>query len=79
MRTLQKQASEKLAAIGSKALSGPGNKRMLPLSVVGEVQDLGKEYERLTTRLETAREQHRKLAAQVSALTDQKKGRSFPG
>jgi len=78
MRTLQKQASEKLAAIGSDTLADIGEKQMLPPSVLGEVQDLGKTYERLTTRLETAHEQRRKLAVQVGALTDQKKGLALP-
>jgi len=78
MRTLQKQASEKLAAIGSETLVDVDEKRMLPPSILGEVQALGKTYERLTTRLETAREQRRKLVVQVSILTDQKKDWVFP-
>ena len=78
MRALKKQASDKLAAIRSSALSDLGKDLKLPASVVGEIQDMGIRFERLTTRLDTAREQYRKVNTQISSLSDQKKGLAAP-
>ncbi|RLC18789.1 MAG: hypothetical protein DRI24_02095 [Deltaproteobacteria bacterium] len=78
MRALKKQASDKLAAIRSTALSDRGKSLKLPPSVVGEIQDMGIRFERLTTRLDTAREQYRKIETQISTLSDQKKGLASP-
>jgi uncharacterized protein YhaN len=78
MRALKKQASDKLAAIRSSALSGLGKNLKLPPSVVGEIQDMGIRFERLNTRLDAAREQYRKVNTQISTLSDQKKELAAP-
>jgi uncharacterized protein YhaN len=78
MRALKKQASDKLAAIRSVDLFDRGKSLKLPPSVVGEIQDMGIRFERLTTRLDTARDQYRKIETQISTLSDQKKGLASP-
>ncbi len=78
MRTLQKQASDKLSEIGADALSTLGEDLRLAPSVVGEIQDMGKTFERLTTRLEDMQGSFRKIQTQISMLTHEKKALTVP-
>ncbi|MBW1889995.1 MAG: AAA family ATPase [Deltaproteobacteria bacterium] len=78
MRTLQKIATEMLEEIGAD-ISGETAKHLKPPpSAVGEIQKLGKEYERLTARQESAAEQQRKLKSRLTILTEQRKGMPAP-
>ncbi|MGA6925043.1 MAG: hypothetical protein WBY88_05130, partial [Desulfosarcina sp.] len=77
MRTLQQQADDLIEEIGVD-LSGQVTRELkLPASIVGEIQDLVKRYERLTAKQESALEQQRKLNIRFSQLTHQR--RSMPG
>jgi len=78
MRTLDKQAAEKLAEIGKGTLADPGKELKLPPAVAGEIKDLGHTFERLTTRLDDARKRCRTLETQITALTDRKKSLKAP-
>ncbi len=71
MRTLNTQAVEKLGTMGLDEAGGHG--LTLPPAIVGDIQELGKTYERLNTRLQTARKQHRGLETEIKSLADQKK------
>lgn len=68
LRTLKKQAADKLAEIGEAGEAGDGRQAALPPTVVGEIQNLGQTFERLTTRREAARERQQKLATRIAAL-----------
>lgn len=78
MRTLEKQASDMLSEIGTGILPDLEKELKLPPAIVGEIQDMGKTFEQLTTRLETAREHHRKLETQLGKLTARKKSLTAP-
>jgi len=70
MGTLAKQVSEKLSetALGDFTEKSKG----LKPSTVGEIQELNKAFERLTTRQESADERLRKLETQSSSLKAQR-------
>ncbi len=72
MRTLARQVSEKLSetALGDVDEQNKGLK--LPPSKVGEIQELNKTFERLTTRRESADERLRKLETQIGFLETQR-------
>jgi uncharacterized protein YhaN len=78
MRTLQKQATDLVDEIRAD-ISGEAAKDLsLPPSTVGEIQTLGKEYERLTAKQESAGEQQRKLKSRLGILADQRKAMVAP-
>ena len=72
MRTLAKQVSEKLSetAFGNFTEKSKGLK--LPPSIAGEIRELNKIFERLTTRQESADERLRKLETQNNSLKAQR-------
>ena len=72
MRTLQKQASDRLAEIDPEISAKSVEQLNLPPSTVGEIQDLGKAFERLTATLDTTSKQRRKLKSRFSRITDQR-------
>jgi uncharacterized protein YhaN len=78
MRTLKKQAAVKLSEIGPAALERIGQGLRLAPSVVGAMHDMGKAYERLWTRLETARERCGKLETLRAALQQHRAGLAEP-
>ena len=78
MRTLQKQAAELLEEIDGELSGKAGIKIKIPPSIVGEIQQLGKAYERLTAKMESAADQCRKVKARVRQRTDQRKKISVP-
>ena len=69
MHTFQKQASDKLAEIDTEISAESIESLKLPPSTVGEIQDLGKAFERLTATLETTRKQRRKLENRFNRMT----------
>ncbi|MDX2453051.1 AAA family ATPase [Desulfosarcina sp.] len=78
MRTLQKQASDTLEEISADISGEASGDFKLPPSTVGEIQELGKAYERLSVRQESAAEQQRKRKIWFSQLTDQRRAMLTP-
>jgi uncharacterized protein YhaN len=78
LRTLQKQAGTMLAEISADISGEAARELKLPPSTVGEIQELGKAYERLTTRQETVAEQQRKRKIRFSQLTAQRQAMAAP-
>jgi len=78
MRTLQKQAADTLEEIRADISGEASGDFRLPPSTVGEIQELGKAYERLSVRLESAAEQQRKHKIRFSQLTDQRRAMAAP-
>ncbi len=78
MRTFQKQASDRLAEIHAAMSAESGQSLPMPPSTVGEIQNLGKEFERLTATLETSRKQRRKMDISFSRLMDLRESISTP-
>lgn len=78
MRTLQQQVAQSVAEIGIvPPETGIGDFR-LPPALVGDIQSQGKVFERLDTKLETAREQARKLAVRIETLTARRNALATP-
>jgi len=71
MRTLARQVSEKLSETALGDFTGKRKGLELPPSTVGEIQELNKTFERLTTRQESAAERLRKLETQIGSLETQ--------
>ena len=78
MRQLQKQATDLLDEIGEEIKGRSIDELKLPPSTVGEIQTLGKAYERLTAKEESAREQHRKLKNRFNLTTAQRQAIPAP-
>ncbi|WP_372677199.1 AAA family ATPase [Desulfosarcina sp.] len=78
MRTLQKQAADTLEEIRADISGEASGDFRLPPSTVGEIQELGKAYERLSVRLESAAEQQRKRKIRFSQLFDQRRAMVAP-
>ncbi|MCB2145606.1 MAG: AAA family ATPase [Deltaproteobacteria bacterium] len=78
MRTLQKQAADRLEEISADISGEAARALQLPPSTVGEIQELAKAYERLTARQESAAEQQRKRNIRFSQLTDQRRAMPAP-
>jgi uncharacterized protein YhaN len=78
MRTLQKQAADTLEEISADISGEASGDFKLPPSTVGEIQELGKAYERLRARQESAAEQQRKRKIRFGQLTDQRRAMSAP-
>jgi len=78
MHTLQKQAADLLDEIGMDMSSKASGHLKLPPSTVSEIQKLGKAYERLAARQESAAAQHRKLKNRFRQLTDQRNALPAP-
>ena len=78
MRTLHKQASDKLAEIDPEISAESVERLNLPPSTIGEIQDLGKAFERLTATLDNTRKQRRKLENRFSRMTDQRQSMPAP-
>ena len=72
MRTLSRQVSEKLSETALGDFTGKRKGLELPPSTVGEIQELNKTFERLTTRQESADERLRKLETQIGSLEAQR-------
>lgn len=79
MRTLYRQASDRFGQIDTKTSAEPVERLKLPPSTVGEIQNLGKEFERLSATLETTRKQRRKLENRFRRLKDQRESMPAPG
>ncbi len=78
MRTLQKQAADILEEISADISGEAAGELKLPPSKVGEIQELGKAYERLIVRQESAAEQQRKRKSRFRKLTDQRQAMPAP-
>ncbi len=78
MRTLQKQAADTFEEISADISGEASGDFKLPPSTVGEIQELGKAYERLSVRQESAAEQQRKRSIRFNQLTDQRRAMSAP-
>ena len=78
MRTLQQQAAEKLAQIDQDISVASVEGLKLPPSTIGEIQDLGKAFERLTVRLDDAKTQFRKLENRLNHLADERASMPAP-
>ena len=78
MRTLQKQAADTLEEISADISGEVSGDFKLPPSTVGEIQELGKAYERLSVRQESAAEQQRKRKIRFNQLTDQRRAMLAP-
>ena len=86
MRNLQSQAAGMLAEIGPEIdpeirIGMPGEaaaQLKLPTSAVAEVQELGKTFERLTARRESAAEQQRQRELLFSQLSGQRRAMPDP-
>jgi uncharacterized protein YhaN len=78
MRQLQKQAADLIEEIGEEVMGRSIDELKLPPSTVGEVQTLGKAYERLTAKQESAREQHRNLNNRFNLTTAQRQAMPAP-
>jgi uncharacterized protein YhaN len=78
MRTLQKQAADTLEEISADISGEASGSFKLPPSTVGAIQELGKAYERLSARQESAAEQQRKRKIRFSQLTDQRRAMVAP-
>ncbi|BBO81717.1 hypothetical protein DSCO28_22830 [Desulfosarcina ovata subsp. sediminis] len=78
MRTLETQAAGILASVKT-ALSGESTALAdLPPSIVGEIQNLGARFERLSAKLESATGVHRKLKARLARSLDQRQCMPMP-
>jgi uncharacterized protein YhaN len=78
MRQLQKQAADLLEEIGEEIRGRSIDELKLPPSTVGEIQTLGKAYERLTAKQESAREQYRILKNRFNQTTAQRQAMPVP-
>lgn len=78
MRTLNRQAADKMAELSSPKSAAFDQDVRLPPSVAGEIQDLTKSYERLTSRLAAAREQRSKISTRIRTLTDRRSSLAQP-
>jgi uncharacterized protein YhaN len=78
MRTLQKQASGMLEEVGSDISDKTARGLKLPPSTVGEIQKLGKAFERLMAKRESAEERQRKLESRMAALVEQRNTMEVP-
>ncbi len=78
MRTLQQQAAEKLARLDRDLPDRSVDGIKLPPATIAEIQDLGKSFERLTARLETAKAQRQKLASRYNSLGDRRTAMPAP-
>ena len=78
MRTLQKQAADTLEEISADIAGEASGDFKLPPSTVGEIQELGKMYERLSAKQESAAEQQRQRKIRFSQLTDQRRAMLVP-
>jgi uncharacterized protein YhaN len=70
MRALDQQATAKLAQAGITDLATNAHQLRLTPAVIGELQELGKTHERLTTRLDTSKERRRQLETDIRTLED---------
>ncbi len=78
MKALTRQVSEKLT---ENALSGfveEGTPLKLPLSTVGEIQELNTAFERLDTRQASADDRLRKLETRIHSLNEERKKLALP-
>lgn len=71
-RTLRNQAAKKLAQTGIMDLSADNDSQQLTSTLIGSIQEMGKQHERLTTRLEALREQRRQLEVAIGTQTDRR-------
>ncbi|MFA7423423.1 MAG: AAA family ATPase [Desulfosarcinaceae bacterium] len=78
MRTLQQQATDKLARVGSDKTAASTDAVHLSPSTVAEIQALGNTYQRLVASLESARTQRRKVEARIEALQRQRRSTPSP-
>ncbi len=78
LRMLQQQAADMLEEMGGDISGAAATDLKLPPSTVGEIQDLGKAYERLTANHESAGMQLRKLKNRFSQLSDQRQAMPAP-
>lgn len=79
MRLLQKQAADQLAEIGFSPADGKNIHLKLPPGIIGDIQDLGKQFERLSARLEANQDQQAKIQNRVGFLVKQEKTLPVPG
>ena len=77
-RTLRSQARQSLAAIDAEFAAESGRLFKLSPSTVGDIQELGKRYERLSAKLESAAAQKRKLETRLEHLTAQRRSMRSP-
>jgi uncharacterized protein YhaN len=71
MRALDQQATAKLSQMGiTTDLATNANHLRLTPAVIGELQELGKTHERLTTRLDANKERRRQLETDITTLED---------
>ncbi|MFO7714402.1 AAA family ATPase, partial [Desulfosarcina sp.] len=78
MRTFQRQASDRLAEMEPEISAGSVERLKLPPSTVGEIQNLGKTFERLTATLETTRMRRRKLENRLARMTELRQSMPVP-
>jgi hypothetical protein len=78
MRLLYKQAADLLADIGIDPANASAGHLKLPPGSIGDIQDLGKQYERFTARLEANQDQHVRIRARVASLAKQEKTLPVP-
>jgi len=78
MRMLEQQANELLEEIQGELSLKAGLPIKLPPSVVGEIQTLGKAYERTSAKIESAEDQCRKMERRLRQRTAQRKGMPDP-
>lgn len=78
MRTLAGQVSEKLSETALGDVAEKGRAPGLPPSTVGEIRELNKTYERLTTRQESDDGRLQKLEAQIRFMKARRKKLAVP-
>ncbi len=78
MRLLQKQAADQLMEIGIDYAEDKSSHLKLPPGIINEIQDLAKQYERLTARLEANQDQLGKIRARMASLAKQEKALPLP-
>lgn len=78
MRLLQKQAADQLAEIGIDYDEGKTSHLKLPPGIIGDIQDLAKQYERLTAHLEANQDQRDKIRNRMASLAKQEQTIAVP-